>query len=203
MKGSRMSSDRLSPLRSHGGPLINTEVSLGMRERGSVPKHTQTIAVPLFSFPFYCNRDDQSLVCVELSRCRFQRRYDKKEKVAFLSGEVPRRNTSDLHITVMHFLTEALHRRALHYALFGAICTAFNSDAPKGALHPERPKTNQMGSGVVALATKKMVEKLVARLSRAVGVVRLWFAAYSEFKPANGPMVLGRRYVVKTPPPWT
>lgn len=34
MKGSRMSSDRLSPLRSHGGPLINTEVSLGMRERG-------------------------------------------------------------------------------------------------------------------------------------------------------------------------
>lgn len=43
------------------------------------------------------------------------------------------KNTLEPNIIVMDFLTQALHQRAVHYVLFGAICTAFSFDARRGA----------------------------------------------------------------------
>jgi len=52
--------------------------------------------------------------------------------------------TLDLSIKVMDFLTHALHQWALHYALFGAICTAFSFDAwqEAGSYAAAEPDTN-------------------------------------------------------------
>ena len=60
--------------------------------------------------------------------------YDFSRKVAG-KWRGAAKNILDLNIIVIDSLTPALHQWALHYVLFGAICTAFSFDARQDASH--------------------------------------------------------------------